>query len=321
MSRIFLSYKMAKEPGVPGSNVGVARRVRRCLEAAEYRPFMAADIEGGQQWKEHVFAQLRVSDAVVAVLDEGSAASRWCLAEWLLAEAHRTPVFPLLTGSLTEPPPELSPLQAIRCAGLEAATGSCSREDRDKCPLLDSLKRNDPRPAEMGDLGARDVEQFVLGKALDAGFVVADDLMATIRRELGSTYTIPLLDDLLRVLTKKASAERIRKLTQGQYDDGAVAEVVTRRWQSLPEAMRAAAKEVVFKLTWTNGRGPITGRALPIEAFTAPEKRILAELKALHLLVAEGDRVRVVHDVLLSVPGLGEFLENAKQVLKARTQL
>ena len=91
MSRIFLSHSSIDS--------SLAGTIKRGLEAQGYDVFLDFDIrkglEAGQKWKEELYRQMKMCDALLILWSKESARSRWCTAEVTFADAQGKAIFPL----------------------------------------------------------------------------------------------------------------------------------------------------------------------------------------------------------------------------------
>lgn len=149
MSWLFLSHEV-------GHDDRAAAEIQADLEKAGYRVFRARTMSGGKRWRQEIHQQIRACDAMIVLHSQYSAHSRWCLAEWLLAEGRGKLLIPLAVDSwkLSSPLEEkhavtcdggIEPLLASLAKwGLPPEGGAASVESRE---ALRVLARPGPRPA------------------------------------------------------------------------------------------------------------------------------------------------------------------------------
>ena len=96
MTRVFISYSRNDRR----RNRRAVTDLARALDAAGYAVWRDNELYGGQSWWDEILSQLRMADAVVAVISPTSAKSAACRSELGYASAVRRIVIPVQVDDL-----------------------------------------------------------------------------------------------------------------------------------------------------------------------------------------------------------------------------
>ena len=121
MAKVFISHA--------GKDLNFARSVRDWLSRDGHDPFLDHDmgggIEVGEDWRQRLYHELRLGDAVVCVVTQAFVASNWCAAEVGIADALGCRLLPLgLDAGLVHPL-----MQRIQHADYHADPAEAQKEE------------------------------------------------------------------------------------------------------------------------------------------------------------------------------------------------
>lgn len=130
--RVFISYSR--------TDAAAARALEAQLASlANVEVVLDRLIQGGAEWEDWIYRQIRLCDLVVFVLSPASADSHWCTVEIGASRSLDRPIIPIMVSSV-DVPPALASLNAIDATqDLAAGVAELTQNLADRARLGNSL--------------------------------------------------------------------------------------------------------------------------------------------------------------------------------------